>query len=425
MATEARRMDMEGWLNTARPRLHRLAQLRGIPADTIDDVVQETLLEAWQCQDRLHTPDGVHRWLDEICRNVCRRYTRQRLLHQQRVLVPLAPYQHDEGEPEHAIDASATLLNSIPDTGAVDPLEALSRQELAQLLDRALGTLSADAREALELCYLLEAPQREVAAQLGLSRSALEARLHRARQQVRRMLNGALREDAEALGLVLDQESAGGWRDTRLWCTLCGRRRLMGLFLPQPDGSMNLHMRCPDCEREYGLSGVHNSNVHSRGLVQLQGLHAFRPAWKRTMQGMIERLTQALQADARPCPYCGARASLQVIDKGQVAETREGATLPAGLSRHPARFWVWWQCPRGHRDSSAGVGVFAASDLVFWSHARAQDFMRERPRWVSEPERLVEFAGQPAIRFQMTDVTGGARLTVLAHRQTLDVLAIF
>jgi hypothetical protein len=32
---------------------------------------------------------------------------------------------------------------------------------------------------------------------------------------------------------------------------------------------------------------------------------------------------------------------------------------------------------------------------------------------------------QPAIRFQMADVTSSARLTVLAHRETLQVLAFF
>lgn len=51
--------------------------------------------------------------------------------------------------------------------------------------------------------------------------------------------------------------------------------------------------------------------------------------------------------------------------------------------------------------------------------------MLEHPRWISEPELLVEYAGQPAIRFQMIDLTSSARLTVLAHRQTLRVLAFF
>ena len=51
--------------------------------------------------------------------------------------------------------------------------------------------------------------------------------------------------------------------------------------------------------------------------------------------------------------------------------------------------------------------------------------MLKHPRWISEPEMLVEYAGQSAIRFQMTDLTSSERLTVLAQRQTLRILAFF
>jgi RNA polymerase sigma factor (sigma-70 family) len=414
--------DTAGWPTTARPRLRRLAQLRGVAADAIEDVVQETLLEAWTHLDRLHTPEGCSAWLDAICRNVCRRQARQHAIDRQH-LSPLLVSHRDDASGSGETEAS--YPKDIPDTSLPDPLEALSRQDLIVLLDRAFGSLSRDARQVVELCYLLEVPQHDVADRLGLTLSALEGRLHRARRQLRQALNGPLRADAEALDLTLDLESAGGWRETRLWCTLCGRRRLMGMFLPQPDGGVNLHMRCPDCEWDYGLSDVHNSNVHSKGLVQLAGLQSFRPAWKRTMQGITQRLTRALLADERPCPYCGAHAALQVLEKSQMTQIGvDTDTLLPGLARHPYQFWVCWKCPRGHRGSYAGIEVFAASDLVYWSHAQTQRFISEHPRWVSEPERLVDYAGRPAIRFQMADVASGARLTILAHRQTLDILAI-
>jgi RNA polymerase sigma factor (sigma-70 family) len=411
--------ETEVWLTAARPRLRRLAQRRGVPPDAVEDVVQETLLEAWTHLDRLHTSEGRSLWLDAICRNVCRRHARKHFLDWQHMSPLLIPRRSNDGASE---EMATSFPDQFPDTSASDPLEAISRQDLALLLDRALGLLSRDARQVVELCYLLELPQREVALRLGLTLSALEARLHRTRRQLRQVLNGPLRAEAEALDVTLDEEIAGGWRETRLWCTLCGRRRLMGHFLPQPDGGSNLHMRCPDCERDNGLSDVHNSNVHSKGLVRLDGLQSFRPAWKRTMQGMTLRLTRTLLADEHPCPHCGAHASSQVLEKRQFGE---GELLPAGLARHPYQFWVWWQCPRGHHGSNTGLSVFAASDLVYWSHARTQQFMREHPRWVSGPELLVDFAGCPAIRFQMADVVSAARLTVLAHCQTLEILATF
>src|SRR5215467_10257991 len=263
---QARAGEMEGWLTAARPRLRRLAHLRGIVADAIEDVVQETLLEAWTHQDRLHTPAGCSAWLDAICRNVCRRHARQQGRDQRHVSPHFSPRLDDD---DARGETDSSVQSDIPDPSVPDPLDALSRQDLAVLLDRAFGSLSGDARQVVELCYLMEVPQREVADRLSLSLSAVEARLHRARCQLRQLFNGPLRHDAEALDLPLDPEDAGGWRATRVWCTLCGRRRLMGMFLPQPDGGVNLHMRCPDCEQHHGLTDVHSSNVHSKGLIRL------------------------------------------------------------------------------------------------------------------------------------------------------------
>ena len=407
--------EIEMWLVAARPRLQRLAHLRHVPADSVEDVVQETLLEAWTHLDRLSAPEGFHLWLDEICRNVCRRHARKHL----RELQPSSPLQEDDDE------AQLSLLDWIPDPDVLDPIEALNHQDMAVLLDHALGSLSSSAREIVELCYLVELPQREVAARLDLSLSALEARLHRARQHLRQVLNGPLRTDAEALGLALDQECTGGWRETRLWCTLCGRQRLMGVFLPQPGGSANLHMQCPACEQRYGLIDSSSNNVHSKGLVRLDGVQSFRPAWKRTMQEMSRLLLGTLRPGAHMCPYCRVPARVRLIEKTQVIQSNEAVVLAPGLVRHPAQFWLWWDCPRcGHGPGAEG-DFFAASDLVYWSNARTQQFMQEHPRWISGPELLVEYAGQPAIRFQMADVTSSARLTVLAHRESLQALALF
>ncbi len=410
---------LEAALVAARPRLLRLARLRGVPADVAEDVVQETLLEAWRCVDRVYDPTGIHRWLDEICRNICRRYARWDALEQRHAHLPISA-PDDDGD-----DATTALLNDIPDSDAPDPIEELARQDMAHLLDHALGLLPEGAREMVELCYLRELPQREATDRLGLSLSALEARLHRTRRQLRALFNGPLRGEAEAFGLALDDESAQGWRETRLWCTLCGRRRLAGMFIVQPDGSVNLHMRCPDCEQRSGLSDIDSSSVHSKGLIRLDGLRSFRPAWKRTMQGAAQQFTQALRAGAYRCPFCGAPATLQMVDKAQLATLPTGTIPPDGLSRHPYQFWVWWSCQRTAHDSSGHNGIFAASDLVYWSRAETQEFMREHPHWVSEPELLVEYAGQPALRLQMADTTSATRLTVLADRQNLRVLAIF
>ncbi len=410
--------EREAQFTAARPRLLRVARLRGVPPDAVEDVVQETLLEAWKHLDRLHEPAGFQLWLDEVCRNICRRYARKHATDVQRSVLLPGSTLDDEDESEE----STSFLNNLPDTHLLDPVEALNRQDMAMLLDRALGSLSRNAREAVELHYLLELPQREIAARLGLSLSALEARLHRARQQLRQVLNGPLRDEAQTFGLLLDPQNAEGWQETRLWCMLCGQRRLSGLFIAQPDGSVNLHMQCPACEQRYGLCDLHSSNVHSKGRVELSGLQAFRPAWKRTMQTVTQHFMHALTADSPLCPHCGHASSIHLIDKIQ---DMSKLALPASVVQYPYQFWVVRDCPHCGREPNAEPEIFAASDLVYWSHERTRQFMLEHPHWISAPEMLVEYAGQAAIRLQMVDLTSSERLTVLAHRQTLRILAFF
>jgi hypothetical protein len=65
-----------------------------------------------------------------------------------------------------------------------------------------------------------------VALALGLSEGAVEARLHRGKLALRRLLTTELREDAAAYGLVAPER--GAWQATRIWCLVCGQRRLWG-----------------------------------------------------------------------------------------------------------------------------------------------------------------------------------------------------
>jgi hypothetical protein len=137
-------------------------------------------------------------------------------------------------------------------------------------------------RAAVETCYLADLPTGEAALRLGLSINALEVRLHRARQQLRVLLSGPLREEAAALGAPLPGEVSEGWRETREWCIFCGRRRLRGTFEPQPDGLTTLRLRCPVCSPRYDTD-----IEYSGGLRALEGLRSFRPAVRRFREACI------------------------------------------------------------------------------------------------------------------------------------------
>lgn len=402
--------DQNGILTLTRLRLARIARARGVEPHVIDDVVQETLLEAWSHLERLHSPAGFHVWIDEICRNICRRAARRRemdLLRHVPLLQPSSAMEYENVSNETDLLAADTL----------DPLEELSRQDLVLLLDRALDALPLETRQIVEMCHLLELPRSEVAERLSLTSNALEVRLYRARRHLRHIFHGPLRHEAEAMGLTLDEALAEGWQQTRLWCPRCAHHLLEGCFMASGvEERSNLHLRCPDCVRRY-----HQDTVHSMGLVQLSGLHSFRPAWKRTMQGLTDCLLPALLKGQHSCLSCGEPALVCV--EGNDTETPL-SPYPERLGTSPYPFWIHMHCVHCGKDIGARGEVPSVDQLVYWSHPLTRQFLQQHPHWTSEPGRLVEYGGESALYFQIADVESSNHLTVLAHRQTLRVLTI-
>ena len=388
-------VDIEQALATARPRLARQAQRRGITPDAIDDVVQETLVVAWESLNALRTPESFNAWLDGICRNICLRWseTHQREVQRQSRLQHL--WQEE--------DADAL---EVADTFALDPVEELNRQDLATLLDQALRYLPPETRQIIEMCYLAELPQREVAWKLGLTINVLEARLHRARRLLRQVLSSDLRDNAQAFGLSIDDDIAQGWRDTREWCWYCGRHRLQGTFEPMSHplvpNPINLRMRCPACSDIFG----------SGGYPSLEGLRSFRPAMKRMMR-VIGEITDGLEMGWSTCPFCGKQQTIRVLLPDEYQRLYYEPS--DNFSRRSMIVMACHDC---------AMRVVTSVEGSLWLHPAIQRFKREHPRSFVEPEVILDYDSQKAIQIRLTDITSAAQLTLLVQQRTLNVLAI-
>jgi RNA polymerase sigma factor (sigma-70 family) len=366
------------------PHLLRLARSAGLDDASAEDVVQETLVAAWRKVGQLRSPERFDAWVDQICRRQC-----------------AARYRRRAHEARQGIARRDDAASDAPERVAeeFDPMDALEQADRSVLIDRLLAALPARTRALVELCYLAEWPQREAAIALGVSLPALEARLHRARREMRRLLETSFRREAEAFGLHLQADPAVGWRDTREWCRRCGTVRLRGVFEDLPDGRINLRLRCSSCDFQ----------INSGGAVRFVSRHSFRPALRRMYDWASAYLAGvgSRDAGARPCPYCGRARALRVVEPSD----------PIALRYRWTVITIVIEC------RPCDLIVNTSPNLVAWRDPAAQAFMADHPHWVSEPESLVTLAGGPALRLPARDRAGSARLSLFAHPRTLEILA--
>jgi RNA polymerase sigma factor (sigma-70 family) len=390
-------------LAAARTRLLRLAQLQGVPADAAEDVVQETYLEAWRALDALRRPDRFDAWLDGICRNLCRRHARQAGT-LAAVLRPLGSSPGAVQVTAAETGADAAGPDDVIDPLALDPAEALSRQDLTALLDRALGYLHPATRDALVLRYLAELPADEVAGRLGLTTNALDVRLHRARKQLREVLGGALRADAEACDLALDPAPVDGRQQTRIWCPLCGDDRLYA-EIDRANGEARFY--CASCGPRF-VPGSANHIVGTWCPGLLGGVSSPKALLSRMLAAVSEQYRHGLATGSLPC-RCGRPARV---------EPRVPEEAPEAFRRLPGLHAC---CPV--------CGIVDVTEIwrLTLDQPVTQRFWRAHPRIRVLPEvGEVEAQGRPAIVSSVVSVSGAdARLDLIWARDTLDVLAVY
>jgi len=143
----------------------------------VDDVMQEVCLAAVRQKAPLVDPTKVAAWLYRLA-------VTQALL-----------YRRAQGRRRKLADRYAEQLRGGP-AAERDPLGWLLADERRAMVRKALDRLTHRDREILLLKYTEDWSYRELADHLGITQTALQARLHRARQRLREEL--ARLDSAEA-----------------------------------------------------------------------------------------------------------------------------------------------------------------------------------------------------------------------------------
>lgn len=373
--------EWEGWLRPERDRLLRFCVgLTGDP-HVAEDLVQDTLCEAWRLRARGRAVQPTGQWLMAIARHVCLRWRRSRA----RELARWTPLPGESG---------------VPDAGPAGPcdIEAeLERSELVELLDRALAELPARTRSVLIERFVHGSAHAEIARRLGLSEGAVTMRVQRGKLRLRRLLTTRFRDQAAAFGLADALPPEAEWQQTRIWCPQCGARRLWGRWA----GERQLCLECWGCggrPRVTLMQGFVGEYYGGQTCAELlAGVSGFKPAANRLLAATHEVYRHGIAGLTARCARCGRCAPVRVSAWGDVRLYCSHCGMDNGIS---------------------------ATGGVAFSHPAAQAFWRRHARIRALPDRHVEAGGCRAVVCGTESLTDGSRLDLVLVRDTLVVLGV-
>ncbi len=155
--------------------------------ESAEDLVQETLLRAWQHLDRFTGSTLFRAWLYKIATNACLDVLATQ---SRRILAPTRYAPADPREPVAPPISEPIWIEPFPDAllpqvAANPEARYLARESVRLAFVTALQLLPPRQRAILILRDVLDWPARDVAALLDLSVSAVTSALHRARTTLR------------------------------------------------------------------------------------------------------------------------------------------------------------------------------------------------------------------------------------------------
>ena len=380
--TELTEMTQTTWSEQERRRLVRLcALLTGDPA-AADDLAQETLLQAWRIRDRLTDPSGQRAWLDAIARNVCHRWRVR--------TARLRAHELGSDRPDEEPGA--------PDAGRDELGEWLEQEELAELVDRALGLLPADTRDALVGRYVDGLLPHQIAVRLGASPEAVSMRLTRGRARLRELLETRLAD--EPLAQAWTARHGVAWRTTRLRCGDCARATVL---LRRDERAGLLELRCSGCD-PIGVAAAYRLDNPELG-ARLAGVSRPSAVVARMAAWSTGFWPAAIAAGGAPCTWCGAAATVTpyVRDGGGALRRRHGWHVGC---------------------AACGGELCTALGGLALAQPETRRLRQQRPHARAVPDREARWSGREALVVGYRDDGSGDGVDVYFDQGTRRLLAV-
>lgn len=148
-------MDFEKLLVKNKYAVERFVHFRISDFEDAEDIIQETYIMAFQKFDSIDSVDCFKPWIVSIAKNKCNDYYRK----------------HSKD-----IETAEYDLSLIPYNQNI-----FGRTEQSDV-EEAMLNLNSNSRQILEMYYLAELPQAEIAKRLGIPVGTVKSRLHYAKQ---------------------------------------------------------------------------------------------------------------------------------------------------------------------------------------------------------------------------------------------------
>lgn len=181
-ATGKGELKAEAWLARHGDALFRYALRKSGTREAAEDLVQDTLLAAWQGRASFRGAASERTWLMAILKHKAN----DRLRKQYK-----APPQTADGssdDVENRLFTDAGTWRESPGHWGRDPLDDAQADAFLDVLTDCLERIPASQRESFVLRELGELDARESVAVMGITANHLYVLLHRARLQLRRCL---------------------------------------------------------------------------------------------------------------------------------------------------------------------------------------------------------------------------------------------
>jgi len=273
----------------------------------------------------------------------------------------------------------------------------LERDELANLLDRAMALLPPATRAVLVERYIRESPRAEIAAYLSLSETTVAKRLERGRLALRNVLVTTFANEAAEYGLSPSDD--GGWQETRIWCPFCGRHRL-AVRIDHEAGVISSSCTGP-CFREGTIIGSKWMTAGTSALTSVKSI------LRRELIDLHEYYRQVLAARGGHCSSCGSPVALEHWSTNALPELE---TPYAYGIRLPCR--------------ACGFENDAPLSHLLLDTPLLQRFWRRHPRMEVLPVREIEVSGRAALLSGFASIDTGTRIAMIAAADTYEILHV-